>query len=494
MFSHPCAPIRLFTAAFVSMLWVLNASAVQTKMIRTITFKNFCAEPIWIAITPSYIPGNNKTCKVDNDCLRGASCKGYQCVYPISVPIGGVDRSPWKLAAYNVEFPDNPATQSTMDVNLQHSVPDPTKPDDIVYQYVANFGGRTGCRSVMGADGKPQLICETGQCLTDDTGGCISGMSNPSTHAEITLNQASVDYYDLSFVNGVNIPIGISPNNQPLPVEPYGQNPLFWCGKSGFKEGRGDFYAALLDSKNLIGCEWSFELPRTPMYQGYDSHVFYTLVSYTGFIECSSDKQCNPGDRCGFSPNDMATRQHAVPMCGKPIAYTVPANVCGTPYNQGAILPKQAFGCYSQPGALDAFKMQAYAMCALPPGAPPGITAPPTCYVGANNQPDPECCGCIAWEQTIPLTGNETCRVGDANNRTPNFWQANLRDKVEWLARQCPAGYSYQYDDVHSTFVCSSTKNPTIHNPNQLNYTVTFCPDGQTLFDQNDIDLSQFNL
>jgi hypothetical protein len=33
--------------------------------------------------------------------------------------------------------------------------------------------------------------------------------------------------------------------------------------------------------------------------------------------------------------------------------------------------------------------------------------------------------------------------------------------------------YSYQYDDVTSTFKCSTSPNTTI---NATNYTVTFCP------------------
>jgi|GEM_PF-5967413 len=482
-----------FYTRFISILaltlftLILNATP-NAELTRTITFKNFCTEKIWVAITPSYIPGNNKACSSDSDCLRGASCLGAQCVYPISLPEGGSDDNAWSLAAFNPDNPDDPATKSTMHVTLQYSVPDPANPANAVYQYVANFGARTGCQSIIDGDGKSQLICQTGQCTTDQNGTCVSGMRNPSTHAEITLNQSNVDFYDMSFVNGVNVPIGISPDNDPAPVDPYGQNPLFWCGKSGFKDARGDYYTSLSDATNLIGCQWIFQPPSTPVYQGYASSVFYTLVTYTGNVQCHSDAECNALERCGFSPDDMDNNQQAVPLCGTPVAYTVPANVCGSPYNQGAILAKQAFGCYSKPGDLAAFKMQAYAMCALPPNAPPGITAPPTCYVGATKIPDPECCGCINWQSKLPLGSNETCRVGYAIGADANFWQINIRDKVSWLADNCLAGYAYQYDDVHSTFVCSSVVQPTADNPNQLNYTVTFCPDGQRLFglpDQN---------
>jgi len=456
--------------------------AANAALTRNITFKNQCPFKVWIAFTPSYIPGNNTTCSADKDCLRDAPCIGGQCVYPVPLPQGGSSDSIWGLDAFRLSDPDNPATQSTIQVTLQYSIPDPANPANIVYQYVANFGARTGCESIKNEQDQPQLICETGQCTNDATGACIGGMANPATHAELTLNQASVDYYDLSFVNGVNIPIGISPDNTPAPANPYGQNPLFWCGKSGFREARGTYYQEQVDAQNLLSCNWQFIPPGTPNFNGYDSSVFYTIVNYTSQAQCRSDNDCAPEERCGFSAFDLANTQQAIPLCGKPVAYTVPANVCGSPYNQGSTLAKQAFGCYSEPGALDAFKLQSYYMCALPPNAPAEISAPPTCYVGQDKQPNAECCGCIAWEQKLPLDANSTCRVGDNASTTANFWQSNVRDKVFWLAQNCPAGYTYQFDDVHSTFVCSSVQQPTAKNPNGLNYTVTFCPDRQTLF------------
>lgn len=483
--------INYWLIPFLAAIYFSDAAAV-TNLSRTITFKNLCNEKIWIAFTPSYIPGNKTFCAKDSDCLRGASCVGAQCVYPIPVPTGSNPASPWELAAYQKDNPDDPATQSKMEIELQYSIPDPHNPEEVVYQYVANFGARTGCSFVKDGKHHQQLICETGQCLVDEVGGCISGMSNPSTHAEITFNNTAVDFYDISFVNGVNIPIGISPADDPVSIEPYGQAPLFWCGKSGFFDARSEFYKLQPNSDNLIGCNWNFKLPAVPTFEGYDSSVFYTIVNYTGNIFCTSDSECDPADRCGYSLNDTAST--AAPKCGRPIAYNVLANICGSPFNQGPSLLKKAFGCYSEPGAVEAFKMQAYAMCAKPPNAPPEITAPPTCYVNGSVQPDPECCGCIAWEKKLPLGAESTCRAGDVINAPANFWQTHIRDKVLWLADQCLAGYAYQFDDVHSTFTCSSVKNPSTDKPNQLNYTVTFCPDGQQLFNPLSEELNQFSL
>lgn len=469
---------------FCSLLIGSNISAQSALssngLTRNITFKNQCPFPVWVAFTPSYIPGNNAKCTTDKDCKNNAKCVGVapnkQCVYTIpTMKPNKFDSNGWGLAAYDPAHPSAPGTQTTTQITLELSQPKGTpKP---IYQYVANFGARTDCQWVKGADGGKQLICATGQCPVNSTGACVAGMSNPSNHAEITFNKAAVDFYDMSFVNGVNVPIGIAPNNVPAPAKPKpGQAALFWCGKSGFSDARGPFYTG----KNVLACQWKFKTPSSPSYNDYSPSVFYTQVTDQNNVQCTSDQGCDKGMRCGFSAQDMAA--DAVPKCGKPVAYTVPANFCGSPYNQGPKIQKQAFGCYADKDE-QAFKMQSYYMCAIPPNAPATIKAPPTCYVGAGKMPSPECCGCIQWSKTIPnLDANSLCKAGDATGGSPNFWQQNVRDKVQWLAEQCLAGYSYQYDDVHSTFVCSSETEPSTTTPNELNYTVTFCPGQQTLF------------
>ncbi|WP_419419733.1 thaumatin family protein [Legionella sp. D16C41] len=461
-----------------------NYAETTSALKRTITFQNYCSYPVWIALTPTYIAGNNKFCRSNSDCLRNASCLNNRCVYPIPLPRGGQVGSPWKLQAFDPFNFDNSQTQAQVEVSLQYSIPNFNLPYRGRYQYIANIRARTGCSFVKRDKDKRVLVCETGECLVDRNNGCISETTYPSTQAKLVLNHNKVDFYDLSFIHGINVPIGIQPADNPPPAEPsIHQNPLFWCGRLGFADARSIFFNSQFNAPNWFGCNWQFNPPSLPVYQGYSSEVFYTVVKYNVPIRsCFSSNDCLEEERCGFSHYDLHKNRDAVPHCGRPIAFTVLANICAATYDQGAILPKKALGCYSEPGNIDAFRMQAYALCALPPNAPPTLTAPSNCYAKGNNLPNPDCCGCINWSTRVPLEMNSFCQVGDVVARQPNFWQIYIRPKLEWLTEFCPIGYLYPHDQVHARFKCASVREPDENSPNFLNYVVTFCPDKQNLF------------
>ena len=150
---------------------------------------------------------------------------------------------------------------------------------------------------------------------------------------------------------------------------------------------------------------------------------------------------------------------------------------------------KQALGCFSDNCVTDPQSCinQSYYMCDPVPnkdGKPEGyanIPAPPTCYVNSGQPDVNSCCGCIDWSSKgIPVS--ETCAVPQDNTQNP--WIKTVKDKVLWLSENCPAGYAYQFDDVHSTFICSTvnTVNITKTNPNTMGYAITFCPNGEEIF------------
>ena len=87
------------------------------------------------------------------------------------------------------------------------------------------FWGRTYCSFNSSGSGS----CETGDC-----GGVLqcngAGGVPPATLAEFTLGGANGnDFYDVSFVDGFNVPMTITPvgGAQPTPGNPY------WCGVAG---------------------------------------------------------------------------------------------------------------------------------------------------------------------------------------------------------------------------------------------------------------------
>ncbi|KAH7288852.1 hypothetical protein KP509_31G046600 [Ceratopteris richardii] len=78
------------------------------------------------------------------------------------------------------------------------------------------FWGRTGC-NFTGSTSPSSVACETGDC-----GGKLEcsglGAAPPATLAEFTLASSqsdNKDFYDVSLVDGYNIPIAISPTGNP---------------------------------------------------------------------------------------------------------------------------------------------------------------------------------------------------------------------------------------------------------------------------------------
>jgi hypothetical protein len=106
-----------------------------------------------------------------------------------------------------------------MDSNQQETI---TVPKDFV---AGRFWARTGCNTNGG-----QFRCETGDCgpwVDCANGGVQRGGQTPATLAEFTLNgDGNQDYYDISLVDGFNLPMKIIPKSPSA-----GGNT--WCKEAG---------------------------------------------------------------------------------------------------------------------------------------------------------------------------------------------------------------------------------------------------------------------
>lgn len=87
--------------------------------------------------------------------------------------------------------------------------------------YASRLWSRTGCTNVNG-----RLVCETGGC--GDKVECEKrGGEPPVSLAEFTLNgSGNQDFYDVSLVDGWNLPITIEALN---PYTPSQGNVQYWC-------------------------------------------------------------------------------------------------------------------------------------------------------------------------------------------------------------------------------------------------------------------------
>lgn len=163
---------------------------------------------------------------------------------------------------------------------------------------------------------------------------------------------------------------------------------------------------------------------------------------------CSTDKDCL-GDRdsvCGMT-------NKGIMQCGQLLGYWTLDTFCG--YNLDQMYPD--------------------AKCRAPMPSPnEGQTLwnllacvdVPSCYqqhTGTN------CCGCTDWQDEFKDVSPSTERCVEQN---PN-WLEYVKPGLTFMKEACPSAYTYPYDDMSSTFVCSSNIDGGVNN---VDYTITYCP------------------
>lgn len=293
-------------------------------------------------------------------------------------------------------------------------------------QWSGVIAGRTNC-----AGG----VCETGDCGGGE-GACTHGFNQPATQAEFTtVPTGGNDFYDVEVINGFNLPISITPS-----VAASANNPYF-CGTPG----------AVNPSPGMGSCSWQFAPPL----------VEYNWVQ-NGGKACTASTDCTGGTICGLSFNP-GQQQLLQKTCGKQLGYWTANQICGIQRNYGA-----PFNCSEVPPNQPTLTWWNLFACVPPIGCEQPGNPACSCYQnGANSS----CCGCVNWDKIgLPVPPGPTTQ--QCNSTNPN-WNNHVQPTLEWLKRGCPTAYTYPFDDVSSTFQCSTGGN------NQANYTITFCPGGQ---------------
>jgi|GEM_PF-2929104 len=300
------------------------------------------------------------------------------------------------------------------------------------YQLTANGGTNQVTIPANGWSGviAGRTNCVNGSCDTADCGGgagaCVHGFSQPATQAEFTLNPTGTDFYDVEVINGFNIPISITPSATSQANNPY------FCGSPG----------AASPSAGLGACSWQFAPPL----------VEYQWVT-NGGSACAANSDCNGGNVCGLSFNPGNTPL-LKKTCGKLLGYWTADQICGVQRDYGA-----PFNCsQTVPGQTGLTWWNLYACVNVGSCYSPGA--------------QPNCCGCVNWDQigiSVPASPiTQQCRAANPN------WTGTVQPSLAWLKQACPTAYTYPFDDMSSTFTCQSMAN----NNNVVNYTITFCPNG----------------
>jgi hypothetical protein len=285
-----------------------------------------------------------------------------------------------------------------------------------------------------------QQDCDAGKC----------GMTNggPNTRAEFTLSNTGDDFYDVTVINGLNIAVSISPSSNFSGHVRAGDDP-YTCGSPG---------ATTSITPGGANSTWDLQPP--------SEHYYWVLA---GGPPCASIHDCDTGLTCGLSRNIGNATEFQL-TCGVLLGHWTGDEVCGDDQQFGA-----PFNC-SQPvqhGPTPNSNMWTYYGCV------DGIAS---CY--SDNAPS-TCCGCVNWWEhglevpPSPLTQNCT-------NVNPE-WVGAMLPRLLWLKAACPSCYTYPFDDMSSTFVCSDMQQPEetfaiegaeavpSASVNVMDYEVTFC-------------------
>lgn len=339
--------------------------------------------------------------------------------------------------------------------------------------FASNAKAATDCRdggkcvdgACTGQCGAGGIACQTGDCAASlQCGVGVSGQA-PTTLAEFALLAGAVNYdtYDVSQVNGFNVPIMISPLGKTKAAPKGFANLQPWCGSPGCASATdcpGQSPAcSFTDEFASCLCSWSLDEDTCPD----------PLRAVWPMPPCESDADCDgrPGS-CDTSTVPSTCTCRADGHC--PGSYTCGVNlnidgkkrICGT--YTGCVDPIDACTADTRlKGRADGKPFSCKRFQDLY-GCTGAFTT--SCYTaGASDQ----CCGCPSWSDG----GNAgPFPIANGCQESNRKWARVVNPLAKSFKSTCPTAYSFQYDDPTSTFNCDGKASAPI------GYTITFCPVG----------------
>lgn len=334
---------------------------------------------------------------------------------------------------------------------------------------------RTGCAS----DGV-NFACETGMCNTLSAtsgtcvvrGGALDQPSPPYTKFEFTINStpATDGVYDVSVINGMNVPVEIKGLGSVAAGAP------FQCTGAG---------ALIQPPGNSLGsCPWAFD----PSFSGLLA-VDVVWVSAGADDACLSDSDCSNGQVCGMAFNSVPANAPINRRCGDFIGYTAITNFVGYPLN-GQWGSQNLYTKYDIGTPMTTISAKNYGTFGGNPAIFGNLLA---CQVTSNDSANTcynsglpnlaNCCGCVDWPtSSVPTAVNASCAGTNADWTNTAGTEVTGQNAILWLKKACPTAYSYQFDDPSSSFTC----NPGA--TTRTSYQIVFCPGGQSSLPAGAVD------
>ncbi|CAJ1374854.1 unnamed protein product [Effrenium voratum] len=393
---------------------------------RRIDVVNACDRPMIIAPTG----GNSQIACGSSGCPEGMTCSphSHECYFDFERP--GED---WTIA---------PGERLTM-----------YTPNEAVRQGNGVLADWSGKMEFYPNHTEDKGSIPSAFCNDRDFCPPYQGLNGVATAVEFTLVPHGPDFYDVSVINGFNVPIEMKPNGQFARVteEAAGSHKGYSCGAAGaFRQEDG----------RLSSCPWDFQ----PVRDGLDLGPLLRQVDGNG-VPCNSSAECGERDVCGQVGVRVVNpvTQHPQPTteirmeCGSQIGLWSAYQLCvwsGNTY----VSPAPFEGLIDCPAHHQMFA------CA---GPAPWTT---TCYAKG---PHPSgCCGCGEWEELLGTSvpkSHEGCQGSDPR------WLQHALPFLEILKKGCPTAYTYAFDDESSTFTCQSLKSREGSEVNSAEYIITLC-------------------
>ncbi|MHB1228860.1 MAG: thaumatin family protein [Halothiobacillus sp.] len=467
---------------------------------RVIKFANANSQSVWVGITGgtsiSYETsalvstidparsGPNKMCGPSNPagaCPTGSTCQQggatpiasttYFCYWDQPVPSNG-----YEIQAGSTTIPPTPATTS---ISISDSSYDPMA--DIIWS--GNFYPREGCTLSPGTN---ELICTIANCGNSVSGqACAPGTGGApavATLPEVTLQQNSTDYYDISIIGGANVMTTFGPDSSAGPVPaPSG----YMCGTAGAGSAQGGLLAAdwsmathIKDPLTVGGSTaYSFSAQTAPT----PATAYYRFVSTESPRQnpgCTSSSACTTsGFVCGYDINaiDNGNSSDYTTSCGSHLAWLSANGIWALNANSTNNAPFHFQGSYND-GAGNPIQLNQLFACTAPTVS--GYSSPiadPSLACGCTNWGDgalASTTGDAAFSAQI-ATPSTSCTANNTVAGSSYNWSAYVLPSIAWLKKSCPTCYTYPFDDMSSTFQCSNQASSS-SGTNSVPYVITF--------------------
>lgn len=336
--------------------------------------------------------------------------------------------------------------------------------------------------------------CESGyRCVNNEVNGSVGQAeftfkSEENNSLKIADN---LDNYDVSNINGINVPITITPDYTNANFDLPNNKDYRWCGIPG----AADPLTAVtptgykLGSLRYFGCDWKFDF-KLDSYRGESDPIklaktaaaFNLIVAPVkkSTAECryaSREYSCGSDNNysCGLAFTDTGELNASL-QCGTFAGFFTIAQLCSKGGTRFKVDGTYIICDEGKDNINTSFYHAAICDTGALVGGKPQHPATGSCYQKYSLGLD-TCCG--YYDVGVKLDNDEMTYLPSFENLYSGgseIFRKGIAPFVERVTEGCPTAYGYQYGDGPVSMSCTGGVDTS--KANDLAYTVTLCPGG----------------